>query len=502
MIDQHASLAEKFLKKGFWLYFFSFIIAPIGYVIKILVSQDLSVSEVGILYGVISIVTLLSAFSDFWIRESLSYFIPRFEEQRRPDRIKSLLVFWFIVQLITGLFIFTLLFFWADFIAQNYFKSDTATSILKVFSFFFLGINLFQLINNFFMAVQNTFLQKLTELIRMWFVMLSIISIYFLDIWNILLYSYSWIFGLFLWVAISLVLFYVRYYQKYLKWVNIRYEKKLLKEVFIYASLTFFSTQSFVILSQIDMQMVIAMLGAQDAGYYTNYLSLVSIPNVILWPIFFLFYPVISQLHAKNEHDKIRSIKSVFQKNFLVITLYFSVLFFILAIPLSTILFWTKFEFSWVILQYSVLFVIWNFLLRINQIILAATWKVKQRLYIVLSSILINILLNFILISSMWVVWAALATWISWIIIWILTELILKKYYCHFDVKYITKNIFILIFLSIWLYFYILPLFSEASRLTSLGIIILTSLIYFSFLFAFNMTEIKSIFKQISAIKR
>jgi hypothetical protein len=50
MIDQHSSLAEKFLKKGFWLYLFSFIIAPIGYVIKIVISGELTVSEVGILY--------------------------------------------------------------------------------------------------------------------------------------------------------------------------------------------------------------------------------------------------------------------------------------------------------------------------------------------------------------------------------------------------------------------------------------------------------------------
>jgi len=46
MIDSHASLSEKFLKKGFWLYFFAFIIAPITYVIKIVISNELQVAEV------------------------------------------------------------------------------------------------------------------------------------------------------------------------------------------------------------------------------------------------------------------------------------------------------------------------------------------------------------------------------------------------------------------------------------------------------------------------
>jgi hypothetical protein len=46
MIQEYGSLAEKFLKKGFWLYLFSFIIAPIGYIIKIIASNELSVSDI------------------------------------------------------------------------------------------------------------------------------------------------------------------------------------------------------------------------------------------------------------------------------------------------------------------------------------------------------------------------------------------------------------------------------------------------------------------------
>jgi hypothetical protein len=45
MIEQHKTLSEKFIKKGFWLYLFSFIIAPIGYVIKIIISGNISVSD-------------------------------------------------------------------------------------------------------------------------------------------------------------------------------------------------------------------------------------------------------------------------------------------------------------------------------------------------------------------------------------------------------------------------------------------------------------------------
>ena len=110
MIDQHSSLSEKFLKKGFWLYLFSFIIAPIWYIIKIIVSTELSVSEVWIIYWIISLIMLISAFNDFWMTESLNHFIPKFVSQKRYDKVKTILFFAFSSQIITWIIIWLFFF--------------------------------------------------------------------------------------------------------------------------------------------------------------------------------------------------------------------------------------------------------------------------------------------------------------------------------------------------------------------------------------------------------
>lgn len=501
MIDQYASLSEKFLRKGFWLYLFGFIIAPLGYIIKIILSQDLSVSEVGILYGIISLVTLLSAFSDFWMRESLSYFIPRYNEKKDYDSIKSILFFAFIIQCITGGIIFLILFFGATFIADNYFESNQAIFILKVFSFFFLGINLFQLINNFFMAVQNTFLQKICEFLRMFLVMACVLWIFVLDFWDIQLYSFSWIFWLYVGIIISLIIFFTRYYTRYFKHSSILFDRQLFLKVITYSSVTFLSVQSFVILSQIDMQMVLYLLGTNDAGYYTNYLSLITIPNIIIGPIFFMLYPIFSELDAQQQGEKIRYIKALFQKHFLVISWAFSTLFFIFAPSISYMLFGEKFLMSWVILQYSVLFIIWNFLLRVNHILLAASGRIKTRLYIVIISIAINVVLNYIFISILWVVWAALATGISWVIIWIITEYYLRDYKAKFDFLYIGKNFLYFIVSWVWLYFVFEIFFQEISRFTALLWFLGISIIYFIFLWIINKAEISIFLREIKKLR-
>ncbi len=48
------SLTHKFVRRGSWLYLLSFIAGPLAYAIKITISHDLSVSDIGLLYGVLS----------------------------------------------------------------------------------------------------------------------------------------------------------------------------------------------------------------------------------------------------------------------------------------------------------------------------------------------------------------------------------------------------------------------------------------------------------------
>ena len=39
-------LGQKLIKKGFWLYFFMLLTAPVAYIIKVLISNALSVEDV------------------------------------------------------------------------------------------------------------------------------------------------------------------------------------------------------------------------------------------------------------------------------------------------------------------------------------------------------------------------------------------------------------------------------------------------------------------------
>ncbi len=505
MIDQHWSLAEKFIKKWVWLYIFSFIIAPMGYIIKIIVSWEISVSELWILYGIISLITLISAYNDLGMSESINHFVPKYVTEKRYDKVKSILVYAFIAQMSTGISIALFFFLWADYISEQYFKSVAAAWALKIFAFYFLGINVLQILTIFLQSIQNTFLQKSIELIRMFSTLILTLWVFMVDYGSLINYSYTWVLGIYIWIIFAVTLFYFKYFKLYFQNERILWDKELFLTIFKYWGLVFLGSQAWVILSQMDMQMIIFILGTTDAWYYTNYLSIISIPFMIIGPIFWLLFPVFSELYSKWDYTKITLVKNIFTNNFLIIWIAFNIFLFTFAIPIAYVLFWEKYLTSWVILQYSVLFLIFNFLLQINFSILAWVWRVKERLKIVLAAVWINFITNILFIYMFWVTWAAIASWIGWIYMWWATEYCTRKNYpLQIDRKNIIKNILLLWTLSfiILFFFWNFTYFTiHISRVFWFFILLGISIIYFCIFFIINYSMFQNFIWEIKKLR-
>ena len=374
--------------------------------------------------------------------ESLKHFIPQFVLKKEYGKIKTLLSLALFIQIITALIIAGFFFFWAPYISLNYFKNEAAIEVLKIFAFFFVGISIFQTISQFFLAVQDTFSHKIIEVLRMGFVMLSILYMFFWDIGSLQNYSYSWIIWLYIGLIIAMSIFYTHYFKKYLYGVAYCYDPVLIKKVLWYAGFVLLWSSAWTILGQMDMQMIIFLLWPEEAWYYTNYLSIVWIPFVILTPIFMFLFPVISELHSQGQTQRIYLIKKIFSENFILIWIMGSSFFWIFSEALAYILFWEKFVTSGTILQYSILLVIFNFLLQINFNILAWIWQVQARVKIMFFALIFNFIMNYALLKMIWVYWAALATSFGWVLIFIMSEYFLwKKYFVKLSMYPIFKNI-------------------------------------------------------------
>ena len=412
-ILQDQTLWEKLIKKWFWLYFFSFLAAPAAYLIKLFVSNSISVADVWVLYSIISLISLLNTYNDLWLTESLQYFLPRFLIKKQYNYAKTSIYLSLAVQIFTALIIACVLWLAAPRLATHYFHSESAIIALKYFCFYFLWVNLFQTLQSVFISIQDTFSQQFVEFIRQrsifWFTVL------FFFTWkaSIQWYSLNWIFGLWIWIIVALILFHKKYSKELLQW-KFEYDKKVAKEYIKYALWCFIWLEISVVFGNLIQQFVILFLWAEPAWYYTNFVSLFWIVWIIVGPILNLIFPMVSEIIAKKDNWKLKMIYSFFY-TYLVIAILLLIGFLTpLCKETGYILLWTKFAFSWVLLSYWVIFTLFSTLTWLNFNVLAWMWKIKERVKFMWIALAVS-LLTLISMKRIWIYWWVLALW-TWYI--------------------------------------------------------------------------------------
>lgn len=506
MLNTSESLAEKFVKKGFWLYLFSFIAGPVGYFIKIIFSYDLSVSEMGILYGVISLITLLASYHDLGLTESLNFFLPKAIVRKDWNEFKSLVFFTFAAQFLSSLLIGGLLFFGSGWLSAHYFHEPAAKEVLEILCLFFFGLNLHNLNCTIFGVSQNTKLQKGAELLRMIAILVFTVLIWTTGHGTLIMYTWSWIVGVAFGILFGLFSVYREYYVPYLRDAKIVWNTPLIKEVIRYALWVILAANVGTVLGQVDMQLIIYFLGSESAGYYTNYLSLIGIPFLIITPIIGFIFPVVSELHGRGSNEKIKTIKSLFYKYFAVLGIGTGAFLFVFGPEMASVFFGEKFRTSGEIIRYSSLFMVFNFLLQINFQILAGIGRIRERVKILAIGLVFNVILNLALIRTMGVYGSALAVGIAWIPIWYLANRATREFAGKFDFPFLVKNTVIIGLLSIAAY-YGSPLFmqmlhfSAGDRVKGLFFIVFAGLFYIIPTALLNWTEFRLFLGEIKTIR-
>jgi len=498
---KNETLAEKFINKGKWLYIFSLLMAPTGYIIKLLISNDLSVAEVGVIYSIIWFVTILSNYNDLGFTESLKYFLPKFWINKKYDEFKTSLYLALWIQTITAILIAIWLWFGADWLANNYFHSPLASQVLKIFSLWFVIFNIFRTFNTIYQSFQDTFSFKFIDFVRMWSIVIFVTIIFFANKWSVLNYSLAWFWGTLIGLLVSGIIFVKKYYFILKKW-KFSPKKQLIKQIFSYAIWVLLATQAWILLWSIDQQMVIYFLWPEPAWYYTNYLSLLTIYSILLGPLFGFLFPVTTELIEKKEKWKLSIMINMFLKYFWVFGILWWSFLFVFGPLIAFVLFWKKFVFSGELLQIGGLFVFLNILNAILFSILAGLGKIKQRAKILWFGALVNFVLNLILLNTIWIIWAVISTIIGWFIMLILLikEVLKEWIQIKIDWKFIVKNLALGIIFGLTGYL-ALQNYPFQHRLTGLWLIFGVWLVYWIVILLVNWKEVRLFLNQVRSIK-
>lgn len=447
MVHLQENLTQKFVNRGSWLYIFAFLAWPIGYAIKIIVSHDLSVSEVGMLYGVLSFIILVSSFNDFGMVESLNHFVPKFIAQENYKKAKAFFVYAGVSMLVTSIFFSTILWLSANWLGWVYFWDVQAATILKYFCVYLFFSNIQHYQSNVFFVYQDTKFCKGIDVLRMITSLGFAYQIFHVGNWVVSDYVMAWNYWIIFSSIFGTILAWKMYLRDLFKKSKFVFSKSDLKELFHYSLWALLANNVSLLLSQIDIQILLLMWGAAEVGIYSNYLSLIGIPFLILSPIIWLIFPVVSSYFWAGRTKEIVTIASTFSRIFALSSLVCIGISILYASGSGIFFFGEKFKESGYVLLYSVGFLIFNFLLQINFNILGAIWQVKKRLKIVSLGLMVNIALNIVCIYYMltndasWASGSAFAVGVSWIFIWYLSYRATQEYHEPFLWKNFLKNL-------------------------------------------------------------
>lgn len=501
---QEETLSQKLIKKGFWLYLFSYLIAPGGYLIRLLISNspEVSVADVGILYSIISLISFLNVYNDLGLTESLQYFLPKFWIKKQYNQIKTTIWLSLGVQLFTAILIALGLWFGSDWLAANYFHNPISSDILKYFCFYFLGINLFQTLQSIFIAFQRTFDYQFVEFVRMWATVWFTFFCFLTDRGSIEWYSLNWLLGLGIGILIAGFIYYKNYHRSLMQG-RFERDQPTLKKYRKYALRSFIWLNISSIFWQIIQQLVLYFLGDESAGYFSNFQSLFNIGFIIIWPIMSLIFPIVAETMEKKDEKKLELLIAFLYSYFSIFAISFSVLLMVLGPEIATVLFWEKFRLSWEISIWWTGFLVFNILSNFNFAILWWIWAVKQRVYILVSTLLLTILISSLLIHSFGLPWAALWFWIGYFFARGLSLIYLKKkVYFQLNWGFVWPNVFIIFLLG----FYIwsnkhLVFVAENNRWDNLLYLIALWIWFFLVIFLWNIKKYKLLRQEIKNFK-
>ena len=506
-ILQQESLSHKLISKWFWAYVFVVFVGPLWYLIRLLASNTLSVSDVWIFYWALSLMSLLCSYNDLWLTQSMQYFLPDCWINDKKWQIKNLIWLSFFMQLITWVLIFLLLFYNADWLAVHHFQSIHAAQVIKIMSLYFLWYNMLQVCNAIIVAFQDSFSSWLMQFFNMFSVLILSILIRLFASYDVSLFALAWI----IWIAVWIWIWFIQILRKYNNLLTLSrdpIDKNLLSNRFKFAFWCFLTANVWSLLWNVDQQLVLNKLWTEASGYFTNMLSLLNIFLCTVWPFLGLIFPITAELSTRKQKEKLKLFESIMYNHFAFLSIIIWGIFLVFWQEIAVLLYWEKFRFSWELLQILWPFLIFNCLSNLNFGLFWGLWKIKRNFYILLVSLVINVTINilalFVFNLDLHAVISVLA--LSRVVQFIWWLIYIRKYYpFHFDWKFFFKNVLIIWILCLlfrWIKNISMIFYTDQNRRQLLFMLAWICMIYVWIIAGFNRWKIRSLRNEVKKVRK
>lgn len=414
------------LRRLMTVYFFTLVAAPISYLIRILYARSLSVEAYGVFYAVLAFLGLMGMFNDLGMNPALVHYIPKFINEKAFSKIRSAIYLVASIEFISSLIVLATIFSMKDFLAVYFFKTGLALLVLPIFAFVFLFENMLVLMKNLFRGYRKEFFYSSMNPLRLFMVLVFSFIFYLIFNENLLvIFSLIWVFSFFFSIIIYLVPF-AKTAPEIMKHKAV-FKKSIFSKFFKYGFFVMFSSVAGLILGKIDVLMLTYFEGVSSVGLYEIALPLATMILVAIKPVTSFLFPNISYFYHSKKFDEIKIILQALYNTGLFLFIPIGLVFFLFPQEIIVVLFGAKYASAQIALKILAIGFMFRGFSSLNFSITDGIGQVKKKGYIIYLGAGLNIILNLIFIPLYSIRGAALATSISFFLMFILSLIFLIR---------------------------------------------------------------------------
>lgn len=318
------------IKSGVYISILTLLSFPISFAIRYLLSNQLTLADFGLFYALISFFDMIQTFNDFGFSEAQAYFIPKYLEKKRFDKVRATIVVQLINQIVTTTLISAAILFGADWIAETIFHYPQAANVVRLFVMYFLFKDFLLNIKNIFYSFQEAHIYGIQEILRVVYtIVLLVLGVKFIDM-N--LENIAWI-----WIIVHgtmMVGYFVYFLVKHPEVLRAKHYslKEIYKEFFPILFPIFISSNMAIFFSTGTETLLAFFKSVTDVGLYNIAKPIANLSMALAVPLSNLLKPYVSQVEERQDRDHIS----------VLVTMIMNIGTFLLLPFIITIIFYSK----------------------------------------------------------------------------------------------------------------------------------------------------------------
>ena len=420
---------RKYLKRAatgtIFVFLFGILTAFFGYLLRLVLTANLTPAEYGLYYSCLSLIGLFALFKDFGLNQSLVYHISKFRTERKLKKLRSSVFTVLFIQSIPALIISIIIFLCADFLVLNYLHLSenllAGAFVIKFLAIVYFIQIFYGIILSILQGFQKMKFFAIADFCRMVFYFaftLLFISLNFAVLSPALGFLLSYI--------LSVALF-SPFVAKLIPKAKFSFSKELTKKLIFYGFPIMLSGAAGLIIGYTDTILITLFKSLEEVGIYQTAQPTARLLWFFSGALASVLFPMVTELKTKKDGTLEKGISLIYRYVWVAL-IPFALMAFAFSKEILNLFFGSFYARGSLVLKILAIGAIFYSVAQINGVALNGIGKPQNFTKIVYLGAIANLIGNLLLIPIVGIAGAAISTLLTYFIMFCFSFFELKKF--------------------------------------------------------------------------